>query len=107
MAKKKEDQTLPVNLENENEPSSTITYANEVIAIIAGLAASEVEGVAGHGFDGFFHALLGIMGAALNRSPVFHVQVQIDADLLCANLHLYPSRHIFVFDIQAGVDINH
>ena len=47
MAKKKEDQTLPVNLENENEPSSTITYANEVIAIIAGIAASEVEGVAG------------------------------------------------------------
>ena len=29
------------------EPSSSITSANEVIAIIAGLAASEVEGVAG------------------------------------------------------------
>lgn len=47
MAKKKDDQTLPVNVENDNEPSSSITYANEVIAIIAGLAASEVEGIAG------------------------------------------------------------
>ena len=47
MTKKREDQTLPVNVENDNEPSSSITYANEVIAIIAGLAASEVEGVAG------------------------------------------------------------
>ena len=47
MAKKKEDQVLPLHLEDDMEPSSSITYANEVIAIIAGLAASEVEGVAG------------------------------------------------------------
>ena len=49
MAKRKEEQTLPQNLEQDMEPSSSITYANEVIAIIAGLAASEVEGVAGFG----------------------------------------------------------
>ena len=47
MAKKKEEQTLPLNVEMDTEPSSSITYADEVIAIIAGLAASEVEGVAG------------------------------------------------------------
>ena len=47
MAKKKEEQVLPLHLEEDMEPSSSITYANEVIAIIAGLAASEVEGVAG------------------------------------------------------------
>jgi len=47
MAKKKDDQTLPVNVENNMEPGSSITYANEVVAIIAGLAASETEGVAG------------------------------------------------------------
>ena len=47
MAKSKSDQTLPVNVDMDQEPSSSITYANEVIAIIAGLAASEVEGVAG------------------------------------------------------------
>ena len=46
MAKKK-DETLPLNVENDMEPGSSITYANEVVAIIAGLAASEVEGIAG------------------------------------------------------------
>ena len=46
MAKKK-DENLPLNVENDMEPGSSITYANEVIAIIAGLAASEVEGIAG------------------------------------------------------------
>ena len=38
---------LPLTLENENDSTGTITYANEVIAIIAGVAANEVEGVAG------------------------------------------------------------
>ena len=50
MAKKKReaDSTLPVNRGEESmEPSSSITYASDVIAIIAGLAASEVEGIAG------------------------------------------------------------
>lgn len=47
MAKNKDEQSLPLNVDNDMEPSSSITYANEVIAIIAGLAASEVEGVAG------------------------------------------------------------
>jgi uncharacterized alkaline shock family protein YloU len=46
MAKKK-DENLPLNVENDMEPGSSITYANEVVAIIAGLAASEVEGIAG------------------------------------------------------------
>jgi len=50
-AKKKEKDTgstLPQHQEdNDMTPSSSITYANEVVAIIAGLAANEVEGIAG------------------------------------------------------------
>jgi len=47
-AKKKETgSTLPLNVEEEQAPSSSIVYANEVVAIIAGLAANEVEGIAG------------------------------------------------------------
>lgn len=45
MATKKDH--LPLNLEQDSDSTSTITYANEVIAIIAGVAANEVEGVAG------------------------------------------------------------
>ena len=51
MAVKKKDRetasSLPQNPETDMSPSSSITYANEVIAIIAGLAANEVEGIAG------------------------------------------------------------
>jgi len=45
MATKKDN--LPLTLEQDSDSTSTITYANEVIAIIAGVAANEVEGVAG------------------------------------------------------------
>ena len=45
MAKK---DTLPMNIDlNDQEPGSNIVYSNEVVSIIAGVAASEVEGIAG------------------------------------------------------------
>lgn len=45
MASKKDN--LPLNVDNDTEQTSSITYANEVVAIIAGVAAGEVEGIAG------------------------------------------------------------
>ena len=45
MASKKD--SLPVSITTEADSTGTITYANEVIAIIAGVAANEVEGIAG------------------------------------------------------------
>ena len=47
------------------EPGSSITYANEVIAIIAGLAASEVEGIAG-----MVNVNSGFKGARTKMLPV-------------------------------------
>lgn len=45
MAKK---ENLPLACETiDMEPGSSITYASEVVAIIAGIAAAEVEGIAG------------------------------------------------------------
>lgn len=44
MAKK---DNLPLNIDlTDMEPGSNIVYSNEVVAIIAGMAASEVEGIA-------------------------------------------------------------
>ena len=44
MAKK---DTLPMSIDvNDLEPGSNIIYSNEVVSIIAGVAASEVEGIA-------------------------------------------------------------
>ncbi|NLO86106.1 MAG: Asp23/Gls24 family envelope stress response protein [Clostridiales bacterium] len=45
MATKKDN--LPLTLDQDIDSTGTITYANEVIAIIAGVATNEVEGVAG------------------------------------------------------------
>ena len=45
MAPKKEN--LPLTTNQDGEATGTITYANEVVAVIAGVAANEVEGVAG------------------------------------------------------------
>ena len=45
MAKK---ETLPMNIDlNDTEPGSNIVYSNEVVSIIAGVAATEVEGQRG------------------------------------------------------------
>ena len=44
MASKKDN--LPLTVDMDTEPSSNIIYANEVVASIAGVAASEVEGIA-------------------------------------------------------------
>lgn len=44
MATKKDN--LPLTLDHETDSTGSITYANEVIAIIAGVAANEVDGVA-------------------------------------------------------------
>lgn len=45
MAKK---EALPMNIDlNDMEPGSNIIYSGEVVSIIAGVAAAEVEGIAG------------------------------------------------------------
>lgn len=56
MASKRDN--LPVNVELDREQTSTITYANEVVASIAGVAASEVEGIA---------SMCNVSGSILNK----------------------------------------
>ena len=50
VASKKDN--LPTNVDFDLENGGTIKYANEVIAIIAGVAASEVDGIAGMATSG-------------------------------------------------------
>ena len=45
MAPKNEN--LPVDAEMKMSDGGSITYANEVIAIISGIAANEIDGIAG------------------------------------------------------------
>ena len=81
MAKQKGSETLPVNADMNMDPSSSITYADEVIAIIAGLAASEVEGVAG-----MVSVNSGLKGK--NKNITRGVKVEVGTEEVSVDLYL-------------------
>ena len=80
-AKKNPNNTLPQTVETDSAPSSTITYANEVVAIIAGLAANEVEGIAG-----MCNANGSILGK--NRNVTRGVKVEIGTEEAAVDLYV-------------------
>ncbi len=79
MASKKDN--LPLTVENDTEQSSSITYANEVVAIIAGVAAGEVEGIAG---------MCSVSGSILskNRNITKGVKVEIGTEEVSVDLYV-------------------
>ncbi len=80
-AKKDPSGALPLTVENEETPSATITYANDVVAIIAGLAANEVEGIAG---------MCNVSGNLLskNRNVTRGVKVEIGTEEVAVDLYV-------------------
>lgn len=78
MAKK---DNLPANVDMDMEQGSNITYANEVVAIIAGVAASEVEGIA---------SMCNVSGNLLgkNRSVTKGVKVEIGTEEASVDLYV-------------------
>lgn len=79
MAIKKDN--LPLTVESDTEQTSNITYANEVVAIIAGVAAGEVEGIAG---------MCNISGSILskNRNITKGVKVEIGTEETSVDLYV-------------------
>ena len=79
--KKDQNNTLPLTPENDTTPSARITYANEVVAIIAGLAANEVEGIAG---------MCSVSGNILNknRNVTKGVKVEIGTEEAAVDLYV-------------------
>ena len=81
MAKKrKEEESLPQAMDQGTEQSSSITYANDVVAIIAGLAASEVEGVAG---------MCSVNGSLLGKNKNMTRGVKVEVGTEEASIDLY------------------
>lgn len=80
-AKKDPNSTLPLTTETDPTPSAKITYATEVVAIIAGLAANEVEGIAG---------MCSISGNILNknRNVTKGVKVEIGTEEAAVDLYV-------------------
>ena len=77
---KKTNSTLPLNTDDLT-PSSNITYNNEVVAIIAGLAANEVEGIAG---------MCSVSGSIMgkNRNVTKGVKVEVGTEEVAVDLYV-------------------
>ena len=77
---KKPGNPLPVNTDDLT-PSSNITYNNEVVAIIAGLAANEVEGIAG---------MCSVSGSLMskNRNVTKGVKVEVGTEEVAVDLYV-------------------
>ena len=77
---KKPNNPLPVNTDDLT-PSSNITYNNEVVAIIAGLAANEVEGIAG---------MCTVSGSLMskNRNVTKGVKVEVGSEEVAVDLYV-------------------
>lgn len=80
MAKNKEN--LPIHSEDTNIDGGTITYAPEVIAIIAGVATSEIEGIAGMCASGGFGEILG-----KNKNITRGVKVEVGTEEVSVDLY--------------------
>ena len=100
MASKKD--SLPVSLTVENDSSGTITYANEVIAIIAGVAANEVEGIAGMCSGGGFSDVF-----VRSRNIRKGVKVEIGAEEASVDLYVIVEYgtpiQVAALDVQESV----
>lgn len=74
---------LPVSVDVDLDNGGTIKYANEVIAIIAGVAASEVEGIAGMCTSGGISDIIG-----RNRNITRGVKVEIGSEEASVDLYI-------------------
>ena len=81
MPQKKEN--LPVKVDVDLQNGGTITYANEVIATIAGVAANEVDGIAGMCVSGGFSEILG-----RNRNITRGVKVEVGSQEAAVDLYI-------------------
>ncbi len=80
MAPMKEN--LPINAEMNIDDGGTITYANEVIAIIAGVAANEIEGLAGMCTSGGLGEII-----SRNRNITRGVKVEVGTEEVSVDLY--------------------
>ena len=81
MAQKKEE--LPVNADVDLQNGGTITYANEVISTIAGVAANEIDGIAGMCISGGLSDIIG-----RNRNITRGVKVEIGSEEASFDLYV-------------------
>ena len=77
------EENLPVNVDLDLQNGGTIKYANEVIAIIAGVAATEVEGIAGMVTAGGLSDII-----SRNRNITRGVKVELGSEEASVDLYV-------------------
>ncbi len=96
-----DNQNLPVNVDTENQVGS-ITYANEVIAIIAGMAMYEIEGVVEQGQQA---GIADLFGRAKPMTRGVKVEVgteETSVDLVMTVEYGYPIQKVAT-EVQENV----
>ena len=74
---------LPVKVDVDLQNGGTISYANEVIATIAGVAANEIDGIAGMCVSGGFSEILG-----RNKNITRGVKVEVGSQEAAVDLYI-------------------
>ena len=85
---------MDVDLQN----GGTITYANEVIATIAGVAANEIDGIAGMCVSGGFGEILG-----RNRNITKGVKVEVGSQEAAVDLYIIVEYGVSIAAVAKNV----
>lgn len=81
--KTQKKENLPVKVDVDLQNGGTISYANEVIATIAGVAANEIDGIAGMCVSGGFGEILG-----RNKNITRGVKVEVGSQEAAVDLYI-------------------
>lgn len=77
MAGKKEN--LPLIIDQDENTTSTVSYANDVLAVIAGVAANEVDGIAG---------MCGGINFGKNKNITKGVKIEMGSEEIAIDIYL-------------------
>ena len=95
------DENLPVDVDLDLHNGGTIKYANEVIAIIAGVAATEVQGIAGMVTSGGIGDIIG-----RNRNITRGVKVELGSEEASVDLFITVEYGTPIHKVAAEVQEN-
>jgi uncharacterized alkaline shock family protein YloU len=99
--KTQKKENLPVKVDVDLENGGTITYANEVIATIAGVAANEIDGIAGMSVSGGIGEML-----SRNKNITRGVKVEVGSQEAAVDLYIIVEYGKPIQKVSAEVQEN-
>lgn len=99
--KTQKKENLPVKVDVDLQNGGTISYANEVIATIAGVAANEIEGIAGMCVSGGISEML-----SRNKNITKGVKVEVGSQEAAVDLYVIVDYGKPIHKVSAEVQEN-